>query len=114
MTVSENSYQLSDRYQKVEGHFFLTGIQALARLPIQQLRNDRVNGLTTASFISGYPGSPLGGYDAEIERALKAVSDLPITHQPGMNEELSAASVMGSQLAVLQPDCRYDGIVGFR
>ena len=113
MTVSENNYKLSDRYQKVEGHFFLTGIQALARLPIQQLRNDRVNGLNTASFISGYPGSPLAGYDTEIERALKAVSDLPITHQPGVNEELSAASVMGSQLAVLQPDCRYDGIVGF-
>ena len=87
MTVSENSYKLSDRYQKVEGHFFLTGIQALARLPIQQLRNDRVNGLNTASFISGYPGSPLAGYDTEIERALKAVSDLPITHQPGVNEE---------------------------
>ena len=113
MTVSGNNYQLADRYQKVEGHFFLTGIQALARLPIQQLRNDRVVGLNTAAFVSGYPGSPLGGYDAEIEKALKVVSDLPITHQPGVNEELSAASVMGSQLAVLQPDCQYDGIVGF-
>ena len=113
MTVSGNNYQLADRYQKVEGHFFLTGIQALARLPIQQLRNDRVAGLNTAAFVSGYPGSPLGGYDAEIEKASKVVSDLPITHQPGVNEELSAASVMGSQLAVLQPDCQYDGIVGF-
>ena len=113
MRVSGNNYQLADRYQKVEGHFFLTGIQALARLPIQQLRNDRVAGLNTAAFVSGYPGSPLGGYDAEIEKALKVVSDLPITHQPGVNEELSAASVMGSQLAVLQPDCQYDGVVGF-
>ena len=55
----------------------------------------------------------MGGYDAEIERALKAVPDLSIIHQPGVNEELSATSVMGSQLAVLQPDCQYDGIVGF-
>ena len=76
MTVSDNNYQLADRYQKVEGHFFLTGIQALARLPIQQLRNDRVAGLNTAAFVSGYPGSPLGGYDAEIEKALMEHKDV--------------------------------------
>jgi len=112
LTISENNYQLADRYQKVEGHFFLTGIQALARLPIQQLRVDRSAGLNTAAFVSGYPGSPIGGYDSEIEKALKTVPDFHIVHQPGVNEELSATSVMGSQLAVRQSDCQYDGILG--
>lgn len=91
---------------------FLTGIQALARLPLEQLRVDRRNGLNTAAFISGYPGSPLGGFDREAASAAALAPDLRVICRPAMNEEYGASAVMGSQLAAAQPDCLYDGIVG--
>ena len=105
-------YELNDRYQRDEGTAFVTGVQALARIPIEQLRRDHAAGLNTAAFLSGYPGSPLGGFDQEVARALKTVPDLPIVHQPAVNEELGATSVMGSQLAQGRPDATYDGVVG--
>ncbi len=106
-------YQLADRYHETDGTAFLTGIQALARIPIEQLRRDRAAGLNTAAFLSGYPGSPLGGFDLEVARAVKLVPDLPIVLQPAVNEELGATSVMGSQLAAGRPDANRDGVVGF-
>ncbi len=105
-------YRLADRYERVEGRVLLSGIQALARIPIEQLRRDRVAGLNTAAMISGYPGSPLGGFDLEVARALAIADDLPIIHQPAVNEELGATTIMGSQLAAARPDARYDGVVG--
>ncbi|MGI9623224.1 MAG: indolepyruvate ferredoxin oxidoreductase family protein [Acidimicrobiales bacterium] len=105
-------YQLTDRYLGDEGTVFLTGIQALARFPLEQLRADRRAGWNTAAFASGYPGSPLGGYDGTIRAAARLAPDLPVIAQPGLNEELAASAVMGSQLAVLQPDCRYEGVIG--
>ncbi|MDW3213944.1 MAG: indolepyruvate ferredoxin oxidoreductase family protein [Ilumatobacteraceae bacterium] len=107
------SYTLADRYRRERGEVFLTGIQALARIPVEQLRRDRAAGLNTAAFLSGYPGSPLGGFDLEIARVRKLVPDLPIVHQPAVNEELGATSVMGSQLAQGRPDATRDGVVGF-
>lgn len=109
---TERAYRLDDRYLADEGVVFLTGIQALARLPLEQLRVDRRAGLNTAAFVSGYPGSPLGGYDRAVAQAARLASDLPIVCRPAMNEEYGASAVMGSQLAAAQPDCRYDGIVG--
>ncbi|MEO6651569.1 MAG: indolepyruvate ferredoxin oxidoreductase family protein [Ilumatobacteraceae bacterium] len=106
-------YRLTDRYRRSDGSVLLTGIQALARIPIEQLRRDRAKGLDTAAFLSGYPGSPLGGFDLEIARAIAIVPDLPIVHQPAVNEELGATSVMGSQLAAGRPDATRDGVVGF-
>ena len=106
-------YRLSDRYEASDGTVMLSGIQALARLPIEQLQRDRARGLDTAAFLSGFPGSPLGGFDLEMRRALRLVPDLPIVLQPGLNEELAATAVMGSQLAATRPDVRYDGVVGF-
>jgi indolepyruvate ferredoxin oxidoreductase len=108
-----HDYELADRYLRTEGTVFLTGIQALARIPIEQLRRDRAAGLNTAAFLSGYPGSPLGGFDLEVARARRVVADLPIVHQPAVNEELGATSVMGSQLAQGRPDATRDGVVGF-
>ncbi len=112
LTIAEESYQLTDRYLADQGTVFLTGIQALARLPLEQLRADRRRGWNTAAFISGYPGSPLGGYDGAVASAARLASDLAIVTQAGLNEELAASAVMGSQLAVLQPDCEYDGVLG--
>ena len=110
--AGSRAYALDDRYLEDEGRVFLTGIQALARLPLEQLRVDRRAGLDTAAFVSGYPGSPLGGYDQAVAAAARLAPDLPVHCRPAMNEEYGATAVMGSQLAAVQPDCRYDGIVG--
>jgi indolepyruvate ferredoxin oxidoreductase len=113
-TVSPVSgkYQLSDRYADDARTVFMTGIQALARLPIDQLRADRAAGLNTAAFASGYQGSPLSGLDQEFARAAKAAPGLTFVVQPNVNEELGATSVMGSQLSSEQPDAKYDGVLG--
>ena len=109
-----DTYELADRYRIDEGRAFISGSQALARLPYEQLRADRRAGLNTAAYISGYPGSPLAGYDRDVTAAAKlATADgLKMVFQPGMNEELAATAVMGSQLAVTLDSCRYDGIIG--
>ncbi len=106
------NYSLSDRYALNDGTVFLSGVQALARFPIAQLRADRAAGLNTAAFVSGYQGSPLGSFDQEVARALTVVTDLPITFQPAVNEELAATAVMGSQLAPTMKRPSYDGVVG--
>lgn len=106
------TYDIADKYRLAEGRVYASGVQAIARLPIDLLRIDRANGLNTAAFISGYQGSPVGSFGEEVGRAAKSVPDLPIVNQPGVNEELAATSVMGSQLAVTLDDCRYDGVFG--
>ena len=111
MTVAD-TYRLSSRYTDDSGTVFMTGLQALARLPIEQLRADRLAGLRTAAFISGYPGSPLGGYDGDLATAIQQAPDLPIVLAPALNEEQAATAVMGSQLASVRPDSRYDGVLG--
>ncbi len=113
MTEVATPYRLEQRYTDETGRVLLTGIQALARIPLDQLRLDRPNGLDTAALLSGYPGSPLGGLDLEIPRAARHAPDLRIVHQPAVNEELAASAVMGSQLAPGRPDARYEGVVGF-
>lgn len=111
MTAVEN-YQLHDRFAADSGTVFLTGIQALARLPLEQLRADRANGLKTAAFVSGYPGSPLGGYGESVKAAAKTQPDLPLVFRQGVNEEYAATAVMGSQLVASRPDATYDGVIG--
>lgn len=105
-------YSLTDRYLSRGGRAFMSGVQALARIPIEQLRLDRDAGLNTAAFISGYQGSPLGGFDQEVARAARLVPDLPVVCRPAVNEELGATAVMGSQLAAEQAEMKYDGVVG--
>jgi indolepyruvate ferredoxin oxidoreductase len=110
--VAAPAYELADRFRLEEGTVFLSGVQALARLPIDQLRLDRRLGLTTAAFASGYQGSPLGTFTEELQRAARTVPALPVVVQPAVNEELAATAVMGSQLAMTLADARYDGVVG--
>ncbi|MEY2959020.1 MAG: hypothetical protein RLZZ01_1588 [Actinomycetota bacterium] len=109
---TDAAYRLTDRYHVEDGRVFLSGLQAIARLPVDQIRIDRRVGLSTAAFVSGYQGSPVGAFGEEVERARRTEPDLPIVNQPGVNEELAATSVMGSQLAVTLDDCRYDGVLG--
>ncbi len=105
-------YDLAHRFTADSGVAFLSGLQALARIPIEQMRLDRRGGLNTATFVSGYPGSPLGGFDGTMRNAAALVPDLPIECRPAINEEYAATAIMGSQLAATLPDCRYDGVVG--
>ena len=105
--------RLEDRYTAESGHVQMTGVQALARLPMNILRSDRTRGLKTAVFISGYEGSPLGGYDLELQRHAKLLASYDLVFQPGVNEELAATSVQGSQLAAGLADARVEGVTGF-
>lgn len=105
-------YRLADRYQLDDGRAFASGVQAAARLPVEQLRADRRAGLTTAAFVSGYPGSPLAGFDREVAAAARTQPDLPVVLRPALNEELAATAVMGSQLTATLSDALYDGVVG--
>lgn len=105
-------YRLEDRLTASSGTVFLSGTQALARLAVDQLRADRAAGRRTAALVSGYPGSPLGGFDRAATAAARANPDLAISCRPALNEEYAATAIMGSQLAQARPDSRYDGVVG--
>ncbi|MBI0434507.1 indolepyruvate ferredoxin oxidoreductase family protein [Roseomonas sp. KE0001] len=89
---------------------YLPGIQALARLPLLQRRRDAAAGLNTAGFVSGYRGSPLGGLDQALWKEAEALAAERITFQPGLNEDLAATAVWGSQQVGLFPDARHDGV----
>ena len=101
---------LDDKYALESGRVYLTGTQALVRLPIMQRQRDVLAGLNTACFISGYRGSPLGGLDLELWRAGRFVENNHIHFQPGVNEDLAATAVWGSQQVGLYPDANYDGV----
>src|ERR1700733_1571840 len=103
---------LDERYQRQDGTVYLTGIQALVRMLLDRARHDRASGLATACYVSGYEGSPLGGYDLEIARHRAMLAEYGIVHQPGLNEELAATSVSGSQLAGQVGDAKQDGVIG--
>jgi len=113
MTDKHARPSLADRYLLEAGTVHLTGIQALARLPIDARRADRRAGRRTAAFVSGYEGSPLGGYDLELERQRALLDEYEIVFRPGVNEELAATAVQGTQLAAAHPDRRVDGVIGF-
>lgn len=103
---------LDDKYALEAGAAYMSGIQALVRLPIEQMRRDRRAGIRTGCLISGYEGSPLGGYDIALARASNFLEEHRIHFVPGVNEELALASVMGSQLFQEFPEPKFDGAVG--
>ena len=105
--------KLSEKYLKESGVVYLTGIQALVRLPIDQMRRDRKAGLKTGAFISGYEGSPLGGYDLALMREKALLDQHNIHFRSGLNEEIAATSVFGATiLDTLGGEKRVDGVVG--
>ncbi|WP_298724901.1 indolepyruvate ferredoxin oxidoreductase family protein [uncultured Ferrovibrio sp.] len=101
---------LDDKYTLERGRVFLTGTQALVRLPMLQRQRDLAAGLNTACFISGYRGSPLGMFDQQLWRARKFLKENHIHFQPGVNEDLAATAVWGSQQLNLFPGAKYDGV----
>src|SRR6266478_1116616 len=101
---------LDDKYTLQEGRVFLTGTQALVRMPMMQYLRDRVAGASTACYISGYRGSPLGGYDQQLWAAKKLLTEHNIVFQPGVNEDLAATACWGTQQAHFEGDNKYDGV----
>ncbi len=103
-------YTLEHKYTRAEGRVYLSGVQALVRLPLMQQMRDRAAGLNTAGFISGYRGSPLGGFDLELWKAKTHLKASNIEFQPGLNEDLGATMVWGTQQTNLFPGAKYDGV----
>ena len=106
------SISLDDKYTAETGQVFLTGTQALVRLPMTQMRRDRAAGLNTGAFISGYRGSPLGSFDQQLVKAKRLLAQQDVIFQPGLNEDLAAAAVWGSQQLALSPGATKDGVLG--
>jgi indolepyruvate ferredoxin oxidoreductase len=103
---------LDDKYALEQGQAFMSGVQALVRLPLLQKARDRANGLNTGGFISGYRGSPLGGYDHAIWKAQKWLGQNGIHFEPGLNEDLAATAVWGSQQLNLFEGAQVEGVFG--
>ncbi len=103
---------LDDKYDLSKERIFVSGGQAVIRMLLMQRERDRLAGLRTAGFVSGYRGSPLGGFDLQLWKARKQLAQSDITFQPGLNEELAATAVWGSQQAELLGEGKYDGVFG--
>jgi indolepyruvate ferredoxin oxidoreductase len=103
---------LDDKFLLTEGRVFITGVQALLRVLMDQHRLDQAAGLNTAGFVSGYRGSPLGGLDQQAHRAEKFLAEANVVFKEGLNEDLAATAVWGSQQPNLFPGALYDGVFG--
>ncbi|MEL7132254.1 MAG: indolepyruvate ferredoxin oxidoreductase family protein, partial [Pseudomonadota bacterium] len=110
--MSEQKISLNDRYDLEKSPVLLNGTQALVRLMLMQKARDMAAGLITAGLVTGYRGSPLGAVDMHMTRALKHLAASDITFQPGLNEDLAATALWGSQQAELRGEGKFDGVFG--
>jgi indolepyruvate ferredoxin oxidoreductase len=111
--VPPTTVTLDDKYTARHGRVLISGIQALVRMILEQRRLDTARGLDTRAFVTGYQGSPLAGLDQEMARARPFLDDAGVVFRPGLNEELAATSVAGTQLLRQAPGRRHDGVTGF-
>jgi indolepyruvate ferredoxin oxidoreductase len=102
--------KLEDKYARSSGRVFLSGTQALVRLPLMQRARDAAAGLNTAGYISGYRGSPLGGYDLQLQAAAERLEAANVRFVPGVNEDLAATAIWGTQQVPLLPGAKVDGV----
>ena len=110
--MTDTSVTLNDRYDLAKSPVLLNGTQALVRLMLMQRARDAAAGLNTAGYVTGYRGSPLGAVDMQMTKAQKDLSRAQITFQPGLNEDLAATALWGSQQAELRGEGKYDGVFG--
>lgn len=113
MTSPTRAFDLGDRYAVIDGTVFMTGLQALVRLPLDVARFDRRSGRRTAGYVTGYQGSPLAGYDLEMSRWSSLMDEHQVHVRPCLNEELAANGVMGTQHASASDRRTTDGVVGY-
>jgi indolepyruvate ferredoxin oxidoreductase len=111
-SVVDPDYTLDHKYSRVDGRIYLSGVQALVRLPLMQRLRDQALGLNTGGFVSGYRGSPLGGFDLELWKAKKHLEAAGVKFTPGLNEDLGATMVWGTQQTGLFPGAKVDGVFG--
>ncbi len=110
--MSLNHVTLDDKYDLTKSRVFVTGYQALVRLTLMQKELDRRAGLNTAGYVTGYRGSPLGGLDYQFQRVAALLQKNDVVFQPGINEDLAATALWGSQQAELRGEGKYDGVFG--
>jgi indolepyruvate ferredoxin oxidoreductase len=110
--MSLRDVTLHDRYDLEKDEVLLNGTQALVRLMLMQKARDRAAGLNTAGYVTGYRGSPLGAVDQQMERAKSVLQASDIRFQPGLNEDLAATALWGTQQAELRDEGRFDGVFG--
>lgn len=110
LNTTKQNVTLDDKYTALNQHVFMNGTQALVRLPLLQKQRDQALGLNTAGFISGYRGSPLGNVDLALWKAQKHLDAHDIVFQPGINEELAATAIWGSQQLNLFPKAKREGV----
>lgn len=110
--VDAHHMTLDHAYNSEHGRVFMSGIQALVRLPLMQRRLDRARGLKTAGLVSGYRGSPLGAYDQQLWKAEKYLRAHQVTFQPGLNEDLAATAIWGAQMHRAYGPANVDGVFG--
>jgi len=110
---SGTDFRINDRLTAPDGRFYFSGMSMLVRLPLEQARRDRAAGLRPGTLISGYPGSPLGGYDLQLARSSTLLEQEDIRFLPAGNEEQAVTALMGTQMLDGYPHARYDGVNGF-
>jgi indolepyruvate ferredoxin oxidoreductase len=110
--MSLRPVSLDDKYDLNQSHVFVTGYQALIRACLMQKERDRRAGLNTAGYVTGYRGSPLGGLDQQFLRAARQLAAADIKFQPGLNEDLAATALWGTQQAELRGEGKFDGVFG--
>ena len=110
--MSHQDVSLNDRYDLEKSPVLLNGTQALVRLMMMQRARDERAGLNTAGYVTGYRGSPLGAVDMQMARAKDVLTPAQVTFQPGLNEDLAATALWGSQQAELRGEGKYDGVFG--
>ncbi|HXZ14960.1 MAG TPA: indolepyruvate ferredoxin oxidoreductase family protein, partial [Roseiarcus sp.] len=112
VALARSEASLEDRWTTAEGWFYMTGMQALVRLPIQQRLRDAAAGLNTGGYVSGYRGSPMGRFDIELWRAEAILKRLNIVFRPGLNEDLAATAIWGAQQVANFPGATVEGVFG--
>jgi len=110
--MSKQEISLNDRFDLEKSPVLLNGTQALVRLMLMQAARDRAAGLKTAGYVTGYRGSPLGAVDMQMKRAEKILAESNVVFQPGLNEDLAATALWGTQQAELRGEGKYEGVFG--
>ena len=103
---------LDDKYDLAQDRVLVTGYQALIRACLMQKERDKATGLNTGGYLTGYRGSPLGGLDQQFMRAARQLTEADVKFQPGINEELAATALWGTQQAELRGEGKFDGVFG--